>query len=174
VQERSDVPFCFQNKNAMQETPGLLATCKDTLAGNASPSRPATGCFLMATKAIPDEIRRFITTNIPSIPYLEALLLLRGDVRQPWSPQRLARSLYVNEITALTLLKALLAGGMVVADGTSISFRYQPSSDVLRQVIDALAVVYATNLVDVTHLVHDRTGRKAQRFADAFVWRKDS
>jgi hypothetical protein len=40
--------------------------------------------------------------------------------------------------------------------------------------LDRLAGIYARNLVDVTNLIHSKTSRKAQQFADAFKWRKDS
>ena len=39
--------------------------------------------------------------------------------------------------------------------------------------IDRLADLYATHLVEVTHLIHSSLDRKAQQFADAFKWRKD-
>jgi hypothetical protein len=128
----------------------------------------------MAATDIPDSVRRFIVTNIPSIPYLEALLLLRGDTLQPWDGTRLARALYIDEAIALSLLEALNARGVVTPATTPATFCYQPISEELTHMIDALADVYATHLVDVTNLVHARSSRNAQRFADAFVWRKDS
>jgi hypothetical protein len=45
---------------------------------------------------------------------------------------------------------------------------------VLRERIDRLADLYSTHLVEVTHLIHSSLDRKAQQFADAFKWRKDS
>ena len=128
----------------------------------------------MAATDIPDSVRRFIATNIPSIPYLEALLLLRSDTLAPWDATRLARALYIDEATALSLLDELNTRGVVTPAAAPATFCYQPISDALAHMIDALADVYATHLVDVTNLVHARSSRKAQRFADAFVWRKDS
>ena len=40
--------------------------------------------------------------------------------------------------------------------------------------LDMLAEFYRTHLVDVTDIIHARTGRKARQFADAFKLRKDS
>jgi hypothetical protein len=37
-----------------------------------------------------------------------------------------------------------------------------------------VAKAYATNLVAVTDVIHSRLDRRAQQFADAFRWRKDS
>jgi hypothetical protein len=39
---------------------------------------------------------------------------------------------------------------------------------------DRLADLYATHLVEVTLLIHSSLDRKAQQFADAFKWRKDT
>jgi hypothetical protein len=53
-------------------------------------------------------------------------------------------------------------------------FCYAPSSETLRARIDQLADLYSTRLVEVTLLIHASLDRKAQQFADAFKWRKDS
>jgi hypothetical protein len=53
-------------------------------------------------------------------------------------------------------------------------YQYRPSSDALRARIDQLAELYARHLVDVTLLIHSSLDRKAQQFADAFKWRKDT
>lgn len=128
----------------------------------------------MTRTLIPDDIRRFILMHIPSVPYLEAILLLRADTANSWDPVRVARHLYMNDAVATGLLADLQTAGIVVPIRQEpVAFRYQPGSPELGQVIDRLAEVYASNLVDVTHLIHAKTGRKAQQFADAFVWRKD-
>jgi hypothetical protein len=40
--------------------------------------------------------------------------------------------------------------------------------------IDRLAELYSRQLVQVTTLIHSKLDRKAQQFANAFTWRKDS
>lgn len=130
----------------------------------------------MAPDAIPEEIRRFVLTSIPSVPHLEALLLLRADVSQPWRPDLLAARLYVTDKVAAGLLDDLYRAGMTaeIASGSeSPSYRYQPSEH-LRATIDTLADLYARQLVEITHLIHSKLDRKAQQFADAFKWRKDT
>jgi len=124
---------------------------------------------------IPDDIRRFILTSIPSVPYLEAMLLLRNETAAPWDSTRLAQRLYLSDKAAAALLAELHEAGVVVEDvHQSGSFRFEPSSESLRDMIDTLARAYAMHLVEVTHLIHSKTGRKAMQFADAFKWRKDS
>ncbi len=130
----------------------------------------------MAPPPIPAAIRRFVLTSIPSVPHLEALLLLREAAGEFWSDARLAGRLYISEKTAHQLMADLCRGGMIEPheDGGAVSYRYQPSSDTLRSAIDTLADLYSRQLVDITHLIHSKLDRKAQQFADAFRWRKDS
>jgi hypothetical protein len=131
----------------------------------------------MAQPAITEDIRRFVLTSIPSVPHLEALLLLRGGARDAWSTAQLAERLYIGEKVATGLLDDLCESGMAVlvdTDAVPVQYRYQPASEQLRATIDDLADLYARRLVDVTHLIHSKLDRKAQQFADAFKWRKDS
>ena len=124
----------------------------------------------------PEELRRFVLTSIPSVPFLEALLLLRANPAQRWDADTLARRLYVRERTAQGLLEDLCRAGMTVvcAAPHEHCYQYQPSSAILRERIDALADLYARHLVEVTLLIHSSLDRKAQQFADAFKLRKDS
>jgi hypothetical protein len=126
--------------------------------------------------AIPEDIRRFVLTSIPSVPYLEALLLMRADPAQTWTRDALARRLYVREKVAEALLDDLCRGGIaaLVSDSGAGAYCYRPREELLRERIDRLAELYATHLVEVTHLIHSSLDRKAQQFADAFKWRKDS
>lgn len=125
----------------------------------------------MAAPPIPEDIRRFVLTSIPTVPHLEALLLLRAAAPLCCSVGDVARRLYVSDKLAHSLLTDLCGSQMVVATGDNYS--YQPGSPALGQTIDDLAGLYARRLVDVTHLIHSRLDRKAQQFADAFKWRKD-
>lgn len=125
---------------------------------------------------IPEDLRRFVLTSVPSVPFLEALLLLRANPGQEWSGEMLARRLYTSERTALGLLDELHRSGMAqpCAEPHEHCYCYGPSSEALRERIDGLADIYARHLVDVTNLIHSTLDRKAQQFADAFRLRKDS
>ena len=129
----------------------------------------------MTREPIPEDIRRFILTSIPSVPYLEAMLLLRNEPAQSWDSKKVAQRLYISEKAAGELLSDLHTAGVVVVTAHKAPFyRYHPSSDELQQMINQLAEAYAKNLVEVTNLIHSKTGKKAQHFADAFKWRQDS
>jgi hypothetical protein len=130
----------------------------------------------MDKPAIPEEIRRFVLTSIPSVPFLEALLLLRAAPASSWDGHGLARRLYVGDRVAQTLLDELEAAGMAMRTDARErpAWRYAPSDPQLARRIDELADAYARHLVEVTVLIHSSIDRKAHRFADAFKWRKDS
>lgn len=128
----------------------------------------------IAVASIPEDTRRFILTSITSVPYLEAMLLLRNEPEQPWDSARVAQRLYLSETLAAQLLEELgSAGVLVMAEDATSSYCYRPASDELRRQIDRLADVYAKNLVEITALIHSSTNTIVQRFADAFKWRKD-
>jgi hypothetical protein len=130
----------------------------------------------MEQHPIPEGIRRFVLTSIPSVPFLEALLLLRADGARQWSAGAVAARLYVRVKVAQGLLDELCNAGMAApcerADDGPV-YRYQPESAQVRQSIDEVADLYAKQLVEMTHLIHSKLDRKAQQFADAFKWRKD-
>jgi hypothetical protein len=129
----------------------------------------------MARDEIPDDVRRFILASIPSVPYLEAMLLLRSDPDRSWSSKEIVRRLYMNEKQIDELLSDLCAAEILMATKEDAPlYRYCPQSDELKKVIDRLADTYSRNLIDVSHLIHSKTNKRAQQFADAFKWRKDS
>jgi hypothetical protein len=126
----------------------------------------------MSKTRIPDEVRRFILTSIPSVPYLEALLLLRAEPARPWDSHRLAGRLYIGEAQALELLQSMQQGG-VTRQRDDGGFAYGPAQEELRVLIDRLADSYSQDLVGVTDLIHSRLDKRAQQFADAFRWKKE-
>lgn len=131
----------------------------------------------MAQPPIPEDIRRFILTSIASVPHLEALLLLRAGAAQDWLSSAVAERLYIGEKVAMHLLDDLTRAGMTALAGKrdgQFVYRYAPASPALGATIDQLADLYTRHLLDITHLIHSKMDRKAQQFADAFKWRKDS
>lgn len=128
----------------------------------------------MPTPSAPRELQRFILTSVPSVPYLEAMLLIRADPDRPWNAAGLARQLYVSEKSAAELMTQLHANGILaLSPADTRAYCYQPVSPELRITIDALAEFYSTHLVDVTNLIHVRHDKRAEKFANAFIWRKN-
>lgn len=128
-------------------------------------------------ESIPDDIRRFVLTSIPSVAFIEALLLLHAEPARPWDAQRLAARLYISDDSAAQLLAALSRAHFVTeeaAEAGGARFRYDAGSAKHQEMMDRLADSYARNLVEITRLIHSTLERKAQMFAEAFKWHKDS
>lgn len=122
-------------------------------------------------RPIPDEVRRFILTSVPSVPHLEAMLLLRGEPGTRWDTPALARRLYVTQARAAELMQQLVEAGFVVPSPPCWS--WGPSAEAA-QLVDELATHYSENLLGVTELIHSREDRRARQFADAFRLRRDT
>lgn len=127
----------------------------------------------MDREPIPDDVKRFILLCIPSVPYLEAMLLCRHDAHRSWNAQDVSQRLYMSEKAAFALLEELCTAGVLEKPAEG-QYRYCPQPEKLRQMIDRLAATYSTHLVDVSRLIHSKTNKNALLFADAFIWRKDS
>jgi hypothetical protein len=123
---------------------------------------------------VPDELRRFILTSIHSVPFVEAILLFMGQAGLALDVPTVARRLYVSEASATELTASLVAAGIVepVEGAATPSWRFSPQRD-LQRMLHLLAAYYSSHLIEVTDLIHSTGARKAQRFADAFVLRKD-
>jgi hypothetical protein len=102
------------------------------------------------------------------------MLLFQKEQQKKHNAAAVAARLYIKESAAGALLQGLVAAGVIVPqEGEPGIFRYAPRDATLLALIDRLASVYATNLIDITNLIHDQTQRSAVQFADAFKLRKD-
>jgi hypothetical protein len=125
----------------------------------------------MSSEQIPENIKRFILRSIDSVSYLEAMLLLRYDPKKEWDARTMAQGLFISEKRADELLGNLCAAGIAaVHEGSERLYRYNPISPELRDMINQLSRIYSSNLIEVTNLIHSKTGRQAQEFGDAFKW----
>ena len=127
----------------------------------------------MPKSELPADVRRFVLARFPSVPHIDALLLLHSSAPQSWSALELAQRLYVRPALAADVLAELHQADIIRADSSSSYFFERQPGDV-GHVIDMLSVLYSTHLVEVTTLIHSRMDRKAQQFADAFDFRKEN
>lgn len=126
----------------------------------------------MSASNIPADVRRFLLAVIESVPHLEALLLLRADPLASWSSDAMAARLYIDESSASRLLTDLQARRL--AQHEAGHWRFDARDAEIVRIVDRLAGVYARHVVEVAELIHSTSDRKAQRFADAFRWRKET
>jgi hypothetical protein len=120
---------------------------------------------VMNSIAVPIGVRSFIRKNIHSVAELEALLLLSRSGHHAWSPEDVARQLYVSAGTAAKTLEALHCRGLLLDDGHRYAFNAEGSHST---VVADLAVAYREHLIIVTNLVHasERRARLSYRIDD--------
>jgi hypothetical protein len=106
------------------------------------------------------EVERFILTQIPSVPYLEAALFFRSAQPIPRTLEDVAEALYLPLATASRLLQALCDGGVLSREGKT--YRYAPKL-ALRRSMDLLAEAYQADLIGVTELIHGAARQDARR-----------
>ena len=120
---------------------------------------------------IPEELRRFILTSVPSVPFVEALLIFR-DATTPVTIEKLAKLLYVGERQAAEIVEQLRSARIIGRSEGGDGHAFAPAPEIA-PLIDQLASLYRTRLVDITVIIHSRSGRMAQQFANAFKLRKE-
>lgn len=122
---------------------------------------------------IPDGVRRFILTSIPTVPHLETMLLLWREPGAGWTSDVIAGRLYVPAATAQAIADDLCQADLIQCEGEPklYSCRTEPAS--LLALFAAVDQAYARHLREVTALIHSRVDRKAHRFAEAFSLRKE-
>ena len=123
----------------------------------------------MSRGPVPDDVRRFVLSQVPSVPVAEAVLLLRRS-GEAMSTQAVARQLYIADRAAHEVLRQAEAAGALQREGES--YRFHPSDESLAEAWDRFADCYATHLIGVTQLIHGSSPKSAQLFAEAFKLRR--
>jgi hypothetical protein len=124
--------------------------------------------------SISNDLKRFILTSVPSVPHLEAALMMHAQLGVTRTAAEVAARLYVPEKVAAELLRSLCAASILQCDdGQPPKYWFEPGNPTLDETLASLAEAYAVDLVGVTKLIHDATQKNAQRFAEAFRLRKD-
>ena len=129
----------------------------------------------MHREPIREGVHRVMLTSVRAVAVVEAVLLDRAAKGEPLDVRRLAQRLYLPEKQAGEIAAELHEAGVLERDAdVPDCYRYAPSSPELAGMLEMLAHFYASNLVDVTRLIHSSTARRAMQFADAFKLRKDA
>lgn len=121
--------------------------------------RRGGGQNVTAQDGLPDDIRQYVTASVPSVPFLEALLLLHAEQSAPWDAHRLAHRLYMSEPAAARLLDQLLHAGLLARAGQA-AFAFGPAVPQVRDLVARLSQVYGRRLVEISNLVHAANARR--------------
>lgn len=128
----------------------------------------------MSSKQIGPEVHKFIAQHINAAEQLDILLLLHGSPDRDWSAADVSQAIFTVPTAATVRLEALAAAGFVRSSGgTDPRYRFDPSSDALRDQVDQLAAAYRADRVGVINLVFQKPVDPIQSFADAFRLRRD-
>ena len=127
----------------------------------------------MKQEVLTEDLRRLIF-SIPSIPHLEAILLMRRS-GEAWEAPRLAQRLYLPVERTAGILGDLVAARICSVEGSAgTAYRYAPFSTELDLLVSSLERYYSQNLIEVTNMIHASLRRhsRIREFADAFKWDK--
>lgn len=121
---------------------------------------------------IPDSVRRFLFTSIPSVPHLETLMLLWREQERAFLVDEIASRLYVGVDVAKALAEDLAKVELLGSDGDGSRYRVRTEPPELRELLHELDRTYSRHVRAVAELIHSNVDRKAHRFATSFYWRK--
>src|SRR5687768_5071450 len=100
-------------------------------------------------QALPEAVRRFLLTSIPSVPHLEMLLLLWREPAQAWSKQAIAARLYISDQLAGRIAEDLFKADFFDRVDHPGIFRCR-SCPALSALLAAVDAAYSTRLREVS------------------------
>lgn len=123
-------------------------------------------------KPIPDAVRRFVLTSIPTVPHIETLLLLWREPDIAWQAEAISKRLFVTPAVAESLAEDLRQADLFEREGDPKRYRCRREPPSLAALLAEVDAAYNRHLREVTGLIHSNLDRKAARFAQAFTWEK--
>lgn len=128
----------------------------------------------MAVPQIPDDVLRFISDEIDTVPHLEALLLVWESAPATWSADDIASRTYVRPDVAAKILRDLKDRGFVASAGAHPQhYAYDADRDREAQLVPRVAAVYRRHLIPIAKMIHAKGSPAVRAFAEAFNVRKD-
>jgi hypothetical protein len=127
----------------------------------------------MDSDIIPEDVREFILQNIDSIAQMEALILVRADPQAEWDAASISRALYVDEEKAAELLSHMAERGLFLLSGTKGHYKCNTLSPEMEILVGRVVDSYREYLLPMTHLIHSNFQTRIQKFADAFILKKE-
>jgi hypothetical protein len=127
----------------------------------------------MTEENLAPEVLHFIGLCIPSVPHLEALLLIWETVPRAWTAGEIAARIYIDDDRAGEILKDLERCGMVARDAAQpMSFKYDPHSD-WDHTLPLVSQTYRRQLSRVARHIHAQGPKPVREFSRAFRLRRE-
>ena len=113
-------------------------------------------------RSLPEAVTAFVRGSISSVEQLAILLLLRANPFRTWTATEVSRELRGSEHSAQLRLSDLLDQQLIEErrDGGEVAYVYAPSSEALRDTIDAVAEAYAERPYSVIALIYSDTRQR--------------
>lgn len=128
----------------------------------------------MPASDIPEVVKSFLISYIESFTQLELLLLLHSRKDLGWTIAEVDRELRLGLELARKQLALLQQRGLLaLLEREPTSYRYDPTTEELRQAVDALAATYKERRVSVTSFIYSNQVDSIRNFAEAFRLRRD-
>jgi len=128
----------------------------------------------MTDGAAQSKVDQFIIEQVPSVPHLEALLLIWNNRPRQWSVDEMARYLYVPNDAASRILDELAGRDLIVRAGeTGQFYAYNSDSPERDELLRNVDATYRRELVRVSGMIHSKASAAVRDFARAFRFKKD-
>jgi hypothetical protein len=128
---------------------------------------------VMSQGELPNDVVRFLTEKVDTVPHLEALLLLWDSRPKAWTHEEISVRVYVPPAQAQGILQDLLRQKLVVPDAeVPEGFRYDDSWDD-SGLMPRVVATYRQQLVRVANLIHSKASPAVRDFARAFQFKKE-
>lgn len=114
-------------------------------------------------QSLPEEVRRFLLTSVPTVPHLEMLLLLWREPAQVWSNEAIAARLYISPHLAGRIAEDLFKADFFECEGHPKLYRCR-RPPTLSALLAAVDEAYSRNLREVSLFIHSNPNRMAIRF----------
>jgi hypothetical protein len=127
----------------------------------------------MTQGAIPDEVLKFISSQIDSVPQLEILLLMWREPTRTWTIHDIASCIYVTGDVAARIVQPLAQRRLIRhPDGDTTHYQFDSEWDREHQLMQRVAQTYQRHLIQVATFIHCRASSSVREFARAFDFKK--
>lgn len=121
---------------------------------------------------IAEPVLRFLRSSIKSVWALELLLVMRRAGTRIWTIDELTQELRSNRTLVADIAAAFVKSGLL-DEPASGTFRYQPASSELDDLVQKLDRLYAERPLALIKEIVSAPNERIQSFADAFKLKKD-
>jgi hypothetical protein len=131
---------------------------------------------LTAAGPLPEDLMRFIDSNIESIEQLEILRILGEFPAREWTATELAKEAQISPSVIAGQLSTLERRGLLQTHTVELMLlcKFAPRSPEIEQPLRALLQFYRERPVTLIKIVYDRANERLKAFADSFRLRKES